>query len=273
MNKAPSYFRIPGEKRQLNGKELFSFLREKVQPEEVIVCGEPMAFFKLPEFISVKPKGLWEGMKNKLYRMLLNRKMEKLLAVTTEEFPLAVLEACLAEFLKKECAFRRATKVLIADKSRVDFKELLMPYCSSLNYLEFLVDDSEAYEYLAEEMYEESGLTVTFTVSKEESRTTVWEDEAAGKERAGSLEKNQEESEKGENSRAQVWSREMGERYHIVIDVRNDFQIPVEYLAEGCVYFDALSDEVKEKYLRREGKGITYISPGIYLDRALKSTV
>lgn len=273
MDREPSYFLIQGEKRQLNGKELFSFLRENIQPGEVAVCGAPMAFLKLPEFIPAdngpsdclqefddcsqskscrtmghfkfavpllaagawalkKPRGIWKKIKNKLYEALLNRKMEKLLAVTTEEFPLIVLEACLAEFLKKECAFRRATKVLIADRSRVDFKELLMPYCSSLNYLEFLVDDSEAYEYLAEEMYEESGLTVAFTASGE-----------------------------------------LGERYHIVMDVRNDLLIPAEYLAEGCVYFDAFSDLAKEKYLRREGKGITYLSPRIYLDRALKSTV
>ncbi|MCM1160596.1 MAG: hypothetical protein NC412_05160 [Roseburia sp.] len=236
MDRTLSYFLILGEKRQLTGKELFSFLREKIQPGEVIVCGEPMAYLKLPEFTSenasTAPKGLWGKMKNKLYRALLDRKMKKLLAVTTEEFPLKVLEACLAEFLKKECAFRKATKVLIADKSYVDFKELLMPYCSSLNYLEFLVDDSEAYEYLAEEMYEESGLTVTFTVSKE-----------------------------------------MGEKYHIVMDVRDDLQIPTDCLAEGCIYFDAFSDKTKEQYLRREGKGITYISPMIYLDRALKSTV
>lgn len=232
MDREMSYFLIQGEKRQLNGKELFSFLKENIQPGEVAVCGAPMAFLKLPEFILEKPEGIWGKLKNKLYQVLMNRKMEKLLSVTTEEFPLTVLEACLAEFLRKECAFRRATKVLIADKSRVDFKELLMPYCSSLNYLEFLVDDSEAYEYLAEEMYEESGLTVTFTASGE-----------------------------------------MGEKYHIVMDVRNDPGIPAEYLAEGCVYFDAFSDLAKEKYLRREGKGITYISPRIYLDRALKSTV
>lgn len=188
--------------------------------------------FAAGAWILEKPKGIWRKIKSRLYEVLMNRKMEKLLSVTTEEFPLTVLEACLAEFLKKECAFRRATKVLIMDKSRVDFKELLMPYCSTLNYLEFLVDDSEAYEYLAEEMYEESGLTVAFT--------------ASGK---------------------------VGEKYHIVMDVRDDFWIPVEYLAEGCVYFDAFSDLDKEKYLRREGKGITYTSPRIYLDRALKSTV
>ncbi len=232
MDRETPFFLIQGEKRQLTGKELFSFLREKIQPGEVVVCGAPMAFLKLPEFISEKPKGIWGKIKNRLYEVLMNKKMEKLLSATTGEFPLSVLEACLAEFLKKECAFRRATKVLIADRSRVDFKELLMPYCSSLNYLEFLVDDTEAYEYLAEEMYEESGLTVAFTASGE-----------------------------------------VGEKYHIVMDVRDDFWISAEYLAEGCVYFDAFSDSAKEKYLRREGKGITYISPRIYLDRALKSTV
>lgn len=253
MDRAKAYFLLQREKRQLNWKELFSFLTEKVQPEEVIVCGEPMDVLWLPEFIMEKPKGIWRRIRNKLYEALMNKKMKQLLAMTTEEFPMAVMEACLAEFLKKECAFRRTTKMLIADKSHVDFKNLLVPYCSNLNYLEFLVDDSGDYEYLAEEMYEESGLTVTFTLSEKEK---AWE-----------------ETMDLEETNHQAWTKELSEKYHIVIDLRKDLKIPVESLATGCVYFDSFSDKEREKCLRRDGKGITYLSPRIYLDRALKSTV
>ncbi|MBD5545487.1 MAG: hypothetical protein HDR01_14905 [Lachnospiraceae bacterium] len=253
MGRENAYFLVQREKRQLNWKELFSFLVEKVQPEEIIVCGEPMSILKLPEFMMEQPEGIWRKIKKKLYEALMNKKMRKLLATTTEEFPMAVMEACLAEFLKKECAFRRTTKVLIADKSHVDFKNLLMPYCGSLNYLEFLVDHSGDYEYLAEEMYEESGLAITFTLSEKEK---AWE-----------------EIPDSDEFNHPTWTKELTEKYHIVIDLRKDLQIPVGCLAEGCVYFDSFSDKEREKCLRRGGKGITYLSPGIYLDRALKSTV
>lgn len=230
MQKNPSYFLIQKEKRLLSVKELFSFLFEKIQPGQVTVCGEILYFMELPEFVTEKEQGTFTRLKNNLYKSIVNKKMKRLLQLTTEEMSLSVVEACLLEFLKKECAFRKSTKVLIADKSHVDLKKLLMPYCDNINYLQLFVEESQDYEYLAEEMYEESGLAVTFAAPGEE-------------------------------------------KYHIVIDLRNDFVIASENLAEGCVYFDGFSGQEKESRLRRERMGVTYISPMIYLDRALKNTL
>lgn len=235
METKQTYYLMQKEKRRLTGRNLFSFLLEKIQPQEVTVCNESLALLFLPEFILSEEKGVFSKLRNKIYSGILNKKLDKLLANANREMPLKVVEACLREFLKKECAFRKTTKVLIVDKSRIEWEELLEPYCLSLNYLEFLVEEKTEYDYLAERLYEESGLAVAFT---------EWEE-----------------------------SWDMLGKYHIIIDLRKDFFIPVKSMAEGCVYFDGVSDWEKEKRIRKTPVGATYISPLIYLDRALKSTV
>lgn len=262
MEQNPSYFLIRKEKRTLETKLLFSFLLEQIQPKEILVCGASLEILELTEFAFEEQKGIFKKVRDHIYRNLLERKLKKLSIMATEKFPPSVVEACLKEFLKKECAFRRSTKVLIADKGLVGLEELLLPYSSNLNYVELLVEEKEEYEYLAEELYEESGLTITFTVLE---RNQPWE----AKEKALEVAewKWQEEDEKEE------YHPQIQGKYHIIIDLREDVFLGNENLAEGCIYFDGSSSKEKEGQIRRAGAGATYISPRIYLDRALKSTV
>ena len=264
MEKKQDYYLIQKEKRMLTGKKLFSFLLEKIQPEEIEVCGEPLEVLFLPEFETIEKKGFFLKVRNKVYRLILDKKMEKLLATANREIPFLVVEACLKEFLKKECAFRRVTKVLIVDKSPIDMKEMLMPYCNNLNFVELLVDNKEDYEYLAEELYEESGLAVAFT---------EWGDKGPEEAKGEGLKLLEVGDMVGNKEKKKENQPELTEKYHIIIDLRKDFFVSEKNLAAGCVYFDASSSKEKERRIRRTVAGATYISPVIYLDRALKSTV
>lgn len=86
----------------------------------------------------------------------------------TTVIPTPIVEQSLYLFLKRECVFRKNTKVFVADNSEVETLQLLFPYCCNLNYLYFMTEDKERTDSLADELYEESGLAITVT-SKAES--------------------------------------------------------------------------------------------------------
>lgn len=257
MEKKQACFLVQKEKRKLTGRSLFSFLLEKPAPKEVSLCGVTLRVLFAPEFVEDRKRGIFGDMKGKVLHYFLKSKKDRMLAMANKDMPSFAVEACLDNFLKKECAFRKTTRVLIVDKGLFELESLMLPYCVHLNYLELLVEHKENYEYFAERLYEESGLAVAIT---------GW---------LGSrLEEKFHQDYEAEGIEIE-WkeSQRLSGVYHIIIDLNRDFLVGKENLAAGCVYFDGFSSREKEHRLRTAGVGATYISPVIYLDRALKSTV
>lgn len=87
-----------------------------------------------------------------------------------ESIPPAVVEKSLCLFLKRECYFRKDTKVFVIDNKDIDVEELLFPYCSRLNYLQFLSGESDCHGAFIDEMYEESGLAIAITTKTENAK-------------------------------------------------------------------------------------------------------
>ena len=85
----------------------------------------------------------------------------------TTQIPQELIRIALFVFLKKECTFRKETKVFIIDEGSVELEDALYPYCSKLNFLQFLVEKKECHEEFVREVYEESGLAISITTKKE----------------------------------------------------------------------------------------------------------
>ena len=85
----------------------------------------------------------------------------------TTQLPQELIRIALFVFLKKECTFRKETKVFIIDEGSIELEDALYPYCSKLNFLQFLVEKKECHEEFVREVYEESGLAIAITTKKE----------------------------------------------------------------------------------------------------------
>ena len=85
----------------------------------------------------------------------------------TTQLPECLIRIALFIFLKKECTFRKETKVFIIDEGSIELEDALYPYCSKLNFLQFLVKEKECHEEFVREVYEESGLAIAITTKKE----------------------------------------------------------------------------------------------------------
>lgn len=85
----------------------------------------------------------------------------------TTQLPVELIRIALFLFLKKECTFRKETKVFIMDEGSVELEDALYPYCSKLNFLQFLVKEKECHEAFVKEVYEESGLAISITTKRE----------------------------------------------------------------------------------------------------------
>lgn len=83
------------------------------------------------------------------------------------QIPHGLIQIALFVFLKKECTFRKATKVFVIDEGNIELEDALYPYCSKLNFLQFLVEKKEVHEKFFREVYEESGLAISITTKKE----------------------------------------------------------------------------------------------------------
>ena len=85
----------------------------------------------------------------------------------TTDFPPVLIELALFRFLKKECVFRKQTRVFVVDQEEIPVRDLIRPYCDRLNYLQFLVRDKQKYDAFVNEVYEESGLAISVTTDAE----------------------------------------------------------------------------------------------------------
>ena len=85
----------------------------------------------------------------------------------TTQLPQELIRIALFVFLKKECTFRKETKVFIIDEGSIELEDALYPYCSKLNFLQFLMEKKECHEEFVREVYEESGLAIAITTKKE----------------------------------------------------------------------------------------------------------
>lgn len=85
----------------------------------------------------------------------------------TTQLPEELIRIALFLFLKKECTFRKETRVFIIDEGSIELEDALYPYCSKLNFLQFLVKKKECHEEFVREVYEESGLAIAITTKKE----------------------------------------------------------------------------------------------------------
>ena len=85
----------------------------------------------------------------------------------TTQLPEELIRIALFVFLRRECTFRKETKVFIIDEGSIELEDALYPYCSKLNFLQFWVKEKECHEEFVREVYEESGLAITITSKKE----------------------------------------------------------------------------------------------------------
>lgn len=87
-----------------------------------------------------------------------------------ENIPPAIVEKALGLFLRRECYFRKDTKVFVIDNKEIAVEDLIFPYCSRLNYLQFLSGEGDCHGAFIDEMYEESGLAIAITTKPENAK-------------------------------------------------------------------------------------------------------
>lgn len=230
-----SYLVKTGQK-ELGLKELIAFTKEELWIKKINVAGIELIVVKMPEHV-IKKQSIRHKILFRFYKSILKKKAKGMQFVT--ELPLSVRSASLLQFLKAECRFRRNTHVLVAEEGKLAFDEILLPYCDKLNFLQIYTKNKEREEefnYFLEELYEENGLSAGVT-----------------------------------------WSINSIETADVILDMTEgdllEDMLKGNKIGQGCLYFDCFGSREKERYLRRKRGDITYISPMIYLDRALRDTV
>lgn len=177
---------------------LWRFVRGALPVEETGFCGQQVVRVSVPLLENPAKRGWFFRLARQYYRKLLQARLWDILLSCqnetpnpafcspgiyhsfsddvslgrelwlTMEFPPVLVAAALSRFLKKECIFRRNTRVFIVCNEEIPVRGLLLPYCDRLNNLQLLVKQPKAYEAFADEMLAEYGLAVGLTGRKEQ---------------------------------------------------------------------------------------------------------
>lgn len=195
MEKEPICYISEGEQKMDSIRSFIGFCRKPLPYRNLSFAGQKLVHVQIP-ILDAKFGSRIQGfymrrVRSKMWNVLLSNQNASIypafcsdgiyrrfhgidslaheLWITTLLPPLLV-ELSLYLFLRKDCFFRKDTKVFVADNREVAVEKLLYPYCCRLNYLQFLVEDKDRYDDFADEMFEESGLALAVTTKPENAK-------------------------------------------------------------------------------------------------------